>query len=417
MANAKKADHFRSILIAGVILQFISIFMGSGGSVEAGQEPESTLEISAEAGFDGYYKSAFWVPVDISVSNDGAAIEGDVEISVGSSAGRDRVIYSTPVSLPTRSSKRLATFVYLPNLIGRLEVKLVDERGNQIVAVQSNSLNRLETDDLLYGILSPEPGDLEFLEDVTGGRANAAVAFLDFNGLPGVEAAWNALDILVIHDVDSSALRPEQMEGLKNWISTGGQLVVTGGPGWRNASSAVIELLPVEPAEIVTRDDLPGLSTTGEEPFRDPGPYLVTTSSLRQGELLLHEDGLPILARQTHGRGSVYFLALDPSLAPLIDWDGSPKIWSEIAVATPQLPAWAIGAQNSYAAGTAVSSLPSLSLPSTVQLIIFLAVYVIVIGPANFLVLKRLHRRELAWITIPALVLIFTIVGLVAGFN
>jgi hypothetical protein len=143
----------------------------------------------------------------------------------------------------------------------------------------------------------------------------------------------------------------------------------------------------------------------------------VTTSSLRNGELILHQDGLPLLARQSWGRGNVFYLALDPKLAPLDDWDGRETVWDPVALAAPELPVWGLGAQNGFSAGSAVESLPSLVLPSAVGLMAFLMCYVIIVGPVNYLVLLRMKRRELAWLTIPAIVLLCSASSYIAGFQ
>ncbi|MFZ0544310.1 MAG: hypothetical protein WAM60_02660 [Candidatus Promineifilaceae bacterium] len=399
---------------------FLIIFLAAASLPAAAQEGDQQAEpitISASAGFDGYYKAEFWVPVQINVSNTGPAITGNLEVTIGSSTTGNQIVYTSPIDLPTQSNKRITTYVYIPTLLTSLNVELVDEKGTAVATARTNTLARLDQESLLYGVVSTEANELAFLEDVDGGRSKAAVAFLGIEDLPEAGTAWNALDILVFQDADSGQLTAEQLAALKGWISTGGQLVVSGGPSWQKTSAALTDLLPVTITGSQSFDDLPALSTRTGIPFRDPGPYLVTTSSLRSGELLLHQDGLPILARQTHGRGSVYFLALDPNIAPLLDWDGSELLWAEIASVTPRLPTWAVGAQNGYAAGTAVSSLPELALPSALQLFFFLFIYVIVVGPINYFVLRRMKRRELAWITIPAVVVFFSVVSYITGFR
>jgi hypothetical protein len=117
------------------------------------------------------------------------------------------------------------------------------------------------------------------------------------------------------------------------------------------------------------------------------------------------------------GQGNVYFLALDPSLAPLVDWAGSPALWNLVAQSVPVASSWQNGFGNVYAAETAVSSLPSLALPSVLQLLFFLLIYVVVIGPVNYTILKRRNRRELAWFTIPALVIVFSLIAYFTGFQ
>src|SRR5205823_4888186 len=55
--------------------------------------------------------------------------------------------------------------------------------------------------------------------------------------------------------------------------------------------------------------------------------------------------------------------------------------------------------------------LPGLQLPNAWLIGGFLLLYIIIMGPVNFIVLRRLRRTELAWITIPALVVIFSAVA------
>jgi hypothetical protein len=385
----------------------------------AAQEEETAINLTAEAGYDGYYKGECWVPIQVTVANNGPAIEGALQVAIGSNfpGAENQVIYSSPISLATQSNKRVTLYVYLPAVTTSVSVQLVDGDGDPVVTVRSGTLIRANLDSLLYGVVSSEPDELSFLEDVKGERADAAVAFIDLTDLPEAGAALNALDVLVFHDVDTAELSAGQLEGLQGWLETGGQLVVTGGPNWQRTTATLAEWLPVTVTGSESVSDLPALSTRAGVPFRDPGPYVVATSSLRSGEALLHQDGMPLLARQNQGRGAVYFLALDPKLAPLVDWDGNVVVWGEIAGVAPRMPHWAIGAQNSYAAGAAVETLPSLALPSTLALMFFLVAYVMIVGPVNYFVLRRMQRRELAWMTIPAIVLFFTAVAYLTGFQ
>ena len=55
----------------------------------------------------------------------------------------------------------------------------------------------------------------------------------------------------------------------------------------------------------------------------------------------------------------------------------------------------------------AVSQLPTLALPPISGLLALLVAYILLIGPINYLVLKRLDRREWAWVTMPILIVVF----------
>ncbi len=398
-----------------ILVVLIAMFVLSAFPVAAQNTGGLTMDV--QAGFDGYYKENGLLPVFVTLTNEGALIEGELRIIQGDFGSGPRVVYSTPVSLPTQSNKRVPMYVYPGGFILDLTVELLDENGRSLLKSTSNPLSQQAQGDLLYGVVTPMPGNLDYLEDVTGDRSNAAVAYFQLEDLPDLPPAWNGLDVLVLHDVDTGQLNAGQRDALEKWLHTGGQIVVAGGAGWQKTAASLSDILPVAITSSEMMADLPALHTFTGEPFRDPGPYLVTKSSLTNGEMLLHEDGLPLLAKRPFGKGNVFFLALDPSLAPLLDWSGSEIVWAEVANSLPTLLPWASGFQNSWSAVEAVSSLPVLAMPHVLQLIAYLLVYVIVMGPVNYWVLRRKNRRELAWVTIPVMVLIFTGLAYLTGFQ
>ena len=56
-----------------------------------------------------------------------------------------------------------------------------------------------------------------------------------------------------------------------------------------------------------------------------------------------------------------------------------------------------------------MSDLPALALPPIGGLVLLLFGYIALIGPINYLVLKRLDKREWAWVTMPALIGVFAV--------
>ena len=373
------------------------------------------LEIDARGGFDGFYKRDQWVPITIELSNDGPAIDGVLRAVVGR-PNEEQVVYETPIALPTQSQKRVTTFVYFPDFSTSLNVVL--REGNETIAQSRiTDLSQVAPDAMLYGILSDEPGELEFLERVTGDRQSAQVAFLELADLPDSASGWRALDVLVLNDVDTGRMSDVQKTALEAWVNGGGQLVVTGGASWQQNSVGVQGLLPVRLTGSESFADLPGLSSDFGEVYRDDGPYVVTTSTLQDGQILYAEGSTPILAQRNLGRGNVFFLALDPKTAPLRDWDANEAFWEVIVRDSQQLPFWATGVKESFLIRDAVRNLSALALPSAWLLLCFLSLYVLAIGPINYFVLKRMGRRELAWVTIPALIIIFSLGSILTGFR
>lgn len=384
----------------------------------AAQEDNNGITLDVAVGFDGYFKSEYWLPVQVMAANSGPAVDGYVQIRVPRGGGLEPSVYRTPLSLPTQSNKRVTLYIKLSSGGSSIDLTLHQNDGTLVAEANSGSLSRLGASaDLLYGVVSPDAAEFAFLERIPGSRSDAAVALLTLDDLPETAVAWNALDILIFNDTDTSQLTTLQRTALEVWLKNGGQLIVTGGANWQKTAVSLTDLLPVTIDGSRSVDDLPGLRERIGIPFRDPGPYVLATSSLRSGELIFRQDELPLLARQSIGRGSVFFLALDPRLAPLLDWDGSEAIWGTIASRVPAVSSWGLGPQNSYAATEAVTSLPTLSLPSILQLIGFLLVYTIIVGPVNYWVLKRRNQLERAWLTIPAMVIIFSAVTYFTGFQ
>jgi hypothetical protein len=375
------------------------------------------LTLTVEAGFDGWYKSAYWLPVHVSAANSGAAIDGELRLVINDGPG-NQTVYTAPLDLPTQSDKRVTMLVKAPRNLSSLEVDLVaNGRSVGSAETRTGGLRDLPAHTLLYGVITPDTGSFDFLANVDGRRGETAVAYLSPHHLPDTPPAWNSLDVLIIHDSDSGQFSPVQRQALAGWIQSGGQLVVAGGPGWQPTSSGLADWLPVTPHGVENVNNLSALSQQTGIPFDQSGPYLVTNSSLRQGELLWHQGGLPLLARRDWGQGGVYFLALDPTLDPLRGWAGQPILWQSIAGQVPDLTPWSRGIQNGRSAITAVSTLAQRTLPTAGTLMLFMLIYIILIGPVNYQVLRRRGQREMAWVTIPVLVLIFSAIAYATGFG
>lgn len=388
------------------------------------QGTAEAVTLTVTAGYDGWYKDRRWLPVTLRVSNRGPAVEGLVTVTLDAASGSGQVQYQTPLSLPTQSDKVVRLYVYADLFLTELTVHLYDDRGRDIIPpVVTPPLRRLEATDWLYAVVSDAPPPLTFLQEITAGRPAAGIAFLNLDDLPEQAAGWNTLDVLILTQTDSSRLTPAQQQGLRQWIATGGQLVITGGLQASAASAGLTDLLPVTLETNVSVDDLPTLRLPDETgaaapAFRDPGPYLLTTSRLQVGEVLLSADGSPLLARRSWGQGAVFFLALDPALAPLRDWEGAPAVWQRLADTYPSPALWPTAEFLSpYYVRSAVESLPTLALPTGLNLFLFLLIYVATIGPANYLVLRQLGRAQWGWVTTPAITLFFVLLAYITGFQ
>ena len=391
---------------------------GVAGAASAFAAPlaQSGLTFSIRAGFDGYYKDGYWIPVRVTVANDGPDLSGTLRISVPRNYGASETIFSRAVDLPTQSRREIVLYVIPEGALTTLDVVLVNEK-NKVAASKSVRMTQITPTDLLYGVLAGSASSFNSLADLDPGNGAAFLAQLEVGDLPPAGRGWKALDALVISDVDTGALTPEQRAALSGWVAGGGRLVVAGGPAWQKTTAGVADLLPVVPATTRTLADLRTLGAFAAFPPPEGSGVAAEGSLAPDAVILAGLDRFPLVAMRRTGFGQVTFLALDPAFAPLKGWDGIEGLFRNILSIPADRPSWVNGLSNWPSAQQAVTALPNLELPSTWQVCGFMLVYLILIGPLNYLVLRRLKRRELAWLTIPGIVLVFSGAAYISGYQ
>jgi hypothetical protein len=397
----------RTIWIAlGVVI--LSAWMYNPASAQGDQG----LTMSVSGGFDGYCRNNAWCPVYVVLSNEGADVEGELHVSLDSDDNPG--IYVKHITLPSHSRKAYFSSLPLYDLPSRPKIVVQFWVGRKVVVSRSFTMTPLEDDERLYGTVSGVPSELAFLGTVAPVAGKAVAAQLDLESLPPAPLSWEGLDVLVLNDVDTTVLSGEQKQALSTWVTHGGHLVVGGGAGAARTAADLNDLLPVSIAGTRSVGDLWALGELVGASVAS-GPYAVAETTLRDGEVLVEQDGTILIARRTVGTGDVTFLAFDAGVNPFVDWDDNVRLWQ-----------WIVGRfslqrrptiQNGYQAREAVNTIPGVKHPSILHILGFLLIYIILIGPVNYVVLRKLDRREMAWITIPVLVFGFSACAYVTGFQ
>lgn len=392
----------------------ILVLLSCTWTVAWAQDDGPTLTV--EAGFDGYCRENGWCPVRVILANEGADIEGQVQVGISRSGSQapsqaPSGIYTRPIVLPAQSRK--AVFLYLTprSQPAYLNVYLVSQ--GQTLASEQVQLRLVEQDARLYGVVSRQPSAFVFLSEVAPLDGDAVVAHLDLETLPPAALAWEELDVVILNNTDTASLDAEQRQALETWVTHGGHLIVGGGTGAAQTAAGVADLLPVRVTGLTTVETLTGLPKELDAVI-EPGPYPIAEATLTEGQTLIQHEDYILLARRGIGQGYVDFLAFDAALNPFSNWDDTLGLWTHI-VEGPAAGGQTITVHDGYTAHQAASSIPQLQPPSALLLFGFLLSYAILIGPVNYIVLHILDRRDLAWATIPLLILIFTGFAYVAG--
>ena len=382
-----------------------------GTKLRAAAQGQGGVNLTAQAGLDGFCKDNAWIPVRVTVENTAQEIKGRVQVSTQPSNGQ--TVVGADILLPNTSHKELFLYVYPQTYVRNLIVSLVVD--GKTVAKQDLAVSCLQSEDMLFGILSDKPSSYDILNDVKPLRGVAKVVQLRPEDLPDRSQGWMMLDTLVIGDTDTGKLTNEQHQSLADWLANGGKLMITGGPQWPSTTAGLQEFLPVDLVSTQSVPDLAELQTYFQLSNPIEGNTVLAVGKPKPGaNVLIEQESIPILVEKQIGFGKVIYLAVDPALQPLSGNDGMLDIYDYLLSDKSVRPGW-MNSWDTDSANRAVSTLRELGLPSSIYICGWLLLYVVAIGPINFIVLRRIKRRELAWLTIPGLVLVFSLIAYFYG--
>jgi len=361
-----------------------------------------SVTMEARILLQGHARTGGWAAVQVDLSNDGPPIVGELQMDGGS---QSNARYAMAVDLPTGSRQTYVLHAQPPMFGRNVRVDLVADGA----VVDSVSVAYLvhDANQLVIGVVAERPAGIVSQLDLPSNAfgTKPAIVTLGIDDLPERSAGWSTLDRLVWQDVDSNQLSGSQLEALRQWIASGGRLVIVGGTaGLGTLSAFPDDLLPYRPTATLDLDPSRLIGVIG--PVPDGASELPAMSGAAgAGRALATSGGRVVAAELTYGGGRVTILGFDPTTKWLAESKAVDQLWRSLL---PDRSGGGNASGDDSQLINAVYQLPALALPPTFGLLVIIGAYILIIGPINYLVLKRLDRRELAWITMPILVLGFS---------
>lgn len=388
-------------LTARLLLACALLFAALAPRGLAAQQLPITLEVSAGYDGAGQYRLGHWFPVRVVAANEGGDVSGTLEFRFPGDNGA-RFRYN--LDLPRGARKQVLLNVTSAESFRNAELVLLANGAE--VANQLVRLEPINVDQFAIGVLST---DRTLLNSLGALRPNntltTVVSHLDPATLPEDAALLAGLDVIFVHDIATADLSDGQRAALALWTRLGGQLVVGGGSAAEQVVPGLAELLPVEVGAL--RADAPSATLEQLARRNDLGDSLPTLTASevtpRPGATSL--DGANLLLEAEQGAGRVIFAAFE--LDALRSWAGESDLWARVLRVEERVQVGYSFRWRSENLLREALQLPALQVPSTALLLLLIVVYIVVIGPLNFLLLRRLRRVELAWVTTPLLVLLF----------
>ena len=364
------------------------------------------ITLDARALVGGRFESNGWIAIAATLTNGGSPVTGYLAAD-----GEDGTVRRL-VELPAGAHKLVTLYLRPAPFVRTVAIRYETPEGASL-ATASTDARVLERTSGNVAIIGDGAGNLR--PQLTGRGAGFPEPIpLAPGDLPERAEPLRGIET-IIWAGDSGALTEAQQRSIERWVAAGGQLVVLGGPDWQARSAAFESLLPVE--HLASRDDSSAATLAtwaGASQPEGASQLTAAVGDLRAGAVSLVQDaaGDTLFAAITRGAGRVSFVGIDLATEPFRTWAGGSALWTRLIPDDRIIEQWGgVGPVDDEVANVmsqALANLPSLAVPSAALLLAVIAGYILLIGPLSYLVLRRLDRRELAWIVAPILVVIFS---------
>jgi len=384
-----------------------------------------------------------WVPLFITLSNNSATDINSGRLSVLDSSSPAvnnvqfaPVNFTLDVSLPAGAHKQVEMYVPAQD-IGSSQLQVNLTNGNTTLASQQVSGQLQPGGALSIGVLSDDTATRTLLHSLTIGATTPSVAqFGASTPLDTLPQALSNFDIIVASNYSSDNLTSGQLAALRSWIQAGGTFLVAGGPDLlktvRHLSRDLLPVVPNVAGPTAVDSNVAELAAFGGAVQGGGGPIEYSVARALPGaQVRLAHNGVPLIVDRQFGRGHLVYSALEPTLAPFNRWSAGAAgaFWQQMlgpdlssALDTVIQGNNFSGSGFTQAGGSSsiigdFNQVIARSLPSLQIYAVLILLYILIIGPGNFLVLRAMRRPELTWITLPVLSIFFGLASFALAYQ
>ncbi|MFB7156676.1 hypothetical protein [Lysinibacillus sp. NPDC056232] len=415
--------------IAALILLFMLVISLILPVEQASATATATLEVQAKAGIAGKAKYQSVVPIQITVKNIGEDFSGDMVINASSSyqAASAKVL---PIDIAAGEEKTYDLYLegidsWSADVFAFYEGSI--EKGKKVAYKGTTQLqgNLLDPSSVFIYTLTDKSDRLSAFLRLSQLAPQNNVEVFNLNqikeySLPEDTEGFAMANVIVIDEIAIADLSQKQQESLLKWVQNGGTLLV-GAADQVNATAGLFkDYLPLALSNQMTSVSADSLSKlSGGGTFTQP--ISIYGAIENQGSIPVLTDNNKILAsKKKVGSGEIIQTAFSLGDQPLASMDGYPalvekmldvqKVSQQGMIINGQSPV----DQISYDLRSINELFPSFEVSVSYMLIVII-LYILIIGPILYFILKKIDKREHAWWIIPAISIVLSIVLFIFG--
>jgi hypothetical protein len=410
------------------------------------------------------FKAGAWTPILVRFVEDKdgniflpRAVDGSISATLlVETPDNDSVSAIYPQKFTIAPNDPLEVVTYSKVTGTRPEIKITVRAGDKEYASSAETSTGIDVDNHLYLVLGDILPDFhDALVKMTGNQKQdnnkdtrpRYVAYEnDVALLPTHWFGYEGLDLMFLTTTNPKFLdrlvsdrqSSPQLNALAEWVRRGGRLVVSVNPLTREKTYQVLASPAWRPAlpRVLTADSkafpmqtLEGIrnfSNAVLHPFpkfnKDGKPLVYMGVKLEAPPTVWLDrtepdgkDDVPIVVRFPHGLGSITVMGFDVKDPIFTEWAGRLDFWQQVVdklapkVGRQNAPFGRFQGNDDQDLATRLHrELENFDTPkiSFGWVVLFIFLYILVVGPLDYIVLKFVFKRlELTWITFPAVVL------------
>ncbi|WP_138206161.1 hypothetical protein [Haloimpatiens lingqiaonensis] len=425
----------------GIFLMFFmistmicSVTGNNGNTAMGGQNcnrvyAKENLKVDMEVGFDGYYKLKHWTPFRFKIENKLKDINGELQIEVVNENNQLKV-YSKEVNLPLNSTKSVDISGVIDKNLGHVNIKILE--GKKIVYSGKKNIKQGSTgQEIVVGILSNEKENLNYIKGVNSlnlGGNSVITKYISLSEKDFIDESeeMDIVNIIVLNNFDSSKLSKEQYKALKSWVNRGGILIIGTGSSYNKTLSIFKDDFLTGNIGNIMKINTSALYNVLPEDKRSKNPLSINSLELdfKTEEKLIAEGKETLSITIKKGDGIICLNSFDLGEEPLTSWNMKEDFVSELIqravknsnfekMYTPEGKM----EEDFYSLKSALNNIVEMPLPKGNNIIIILCIYIILVSPLSYIILKKKDKREYMWAVVPILAIVFAFVIHISGMG
>jgi len=423
---------------------------------------------------DSLFKEGFWTPVYVAIKCNREYTGSALLVVEAPDCDEVPAAYAVPVPQITPGNIEMVTGYARPGgrdntlkvFVAQAKIDKPSEPTNRLLSSEMNiPAPGMEAAQFLFLAIGNKldgariPGvpivtdEERTIGNVRGQQARSLIASAtDLRMLPTNWFGYDGVDLAILCTSDrdfNERLISEQIgrkAALVDWVKRGGRLIVSVGKNADQVANAgeLTEILPVRIGGTAELDvnKFVWSDLTAEEPLGKLTVARCTPRVDRPMKIAVPgpktEDGieLPLVINSSFGLGRVTVVAFDLDEKPLARWRSRESFWRELVnrsgnrIGTESIAQ--VGVQfgrggrfsGEHTEGGELGNLvrtmeefPGVPVISFGWVALFILVYIIIVGPLDYLFLKKVVKRlELTWITFPTIVLVVSAAAYYAAY-